>query len=107
TGTSAWSNWKKVTPIATPVLNSAKYTDGGVNLFFTAPAMATGTTIRYFRYQLSFDGGLTMNYDSYSQDVDSPFVAGGCQVGQACTYRIAAVVDAGVTAWSNWKTATL
>ncbi|MCZ3389664.1 MAG: CHAP domain-containing protein, partial [Actinomycetia bacterium] len=90
----------------TPVLNSAQYTDGGVNLFFAPPAMATGNTIRYYRYQLSFDGGASINYDNIAQDVDSPFVAGGCQVGQVCTYRIAAVVDTGTSAWSNWKKVT-
>ena len=91
--------------ITAPTLNSVKYANGGAGLYFTAPAVPAGTTIRYYRYQMSCDGGATLNYDSYTTGTVSPVIASGdCPLGSYGTYRLAAQVDAGTSAWSNWRT---
>jgi hypothetical protein len=104
-GYSAWSAWRTVGPaIGAPTLSSVAYRDGGSALSFVRPSLPAGVTIRGYLYQFSCNGGNSWSQYSTSQTANPLILSGTCAQGTFNSFRIAARVDAGYSAWSAWRT---
>jgi hypothetical protein len=87
-----------------PVLQDARYVNGGTALHFTPPPVPAGVTIRGYQYHFSCNGGSSYSVNNTSA-VTSPLIVGGaCSQGSFNSVRIAAKVDGGCSAYSDWKT---
>jgi surface antigen len=103
-GISPWSSWVGVKGLPAPTLKVPKFVNGGVSLTFTAPVLPSNTSVRYYDYEVSNDGGSTIIVYNTMKPT-SPEAVTGCDPNWACAFRIRAHVDAGITPWTGWRTA--
>ena len=104
-GYSAWSNAiAAATTLQAPVLNNAKWSDGGATLYFTPPPSVAGLTIRSYGYHYACDnadGSLHSEGLVRSASSDSPLTGVYLPAGKTCAYQIFAETDPGDSQMSN------
>ena len=91
-----------------PTLNSVSYADAGIVLSFTAPTVPDGSTISFYDFQVSHDGGSTIYVSSAANASGNTLTISGsyCDISN-CSFQIRAEIDAGSSQspWSAWVTA--
>ena len=121
---SPWSSWVAVTPFGgAPTLNSVAQSAYGASMFFTAPNVISGTTITSYDFEVSTDGGTSVdagpystttypnqfgNTDAASSPYTDPNAVSYCPLGTTCSYRIRAEIGASAfqSPWSSWVAVT-
>jgi hypothetical protein len=104
TGLSKWSVWKAAPQIGAPALVAVLISpDRKASVWVTPPKLSAGLTIRDYDYEVSLDGGTSQYASGRLGTTKTPAFATDCPQDQTCSFRVRAVLDAGLSFWSASK----